>query len=252
MGMTMKVGIMQPYTFPYIGYFQLINYVDKWVVFDDTQYISKGWINRNRILHPDLEKEWQYFTVPVKKHSRESRIKDVEINDNLEWRDEFIGKLTSYKKKAPFFVDTVEFIGDCISFKCSNLSEWVIYTLKSTCDYLGIPFNYSIFSQMEINPDNIEHPGQWALEIADAMDADEYINPPSGYRIFNENEFIERNIELRFIKPNLTPYIQRRGYFIPGLSIVDVLMWNDKDTIREMLIDNMIVTYSDLSASDNA
>ena len=126
------------------------------------------------------------------------------------------------------------------------------HTLKSTCDHLGIPFDYSVFSHMEVNPDNIEHAGQWALEIADAMDAEEYVNPPGGYRIFNENEFISRNIELRFIKPNLTPYIQRRGDFIPGLSIVDVLMWNDKDTIREMLIDYMIVTYSDLSASDNA
>ena len=79
----MRVGIMQPYVFPYIGYFQLINYVDKWVVFDNTQYISKGWVNRNRILHPEVKKEWQYFTVPVKKHTRESRIKDIEVNEGV-------------------------------------------------------------------------------------------------------------------------------------------------------------------------
>lgn len=247
----MKVAIMQPYTFPYIGYFQLINYVDKWVIFDDTQYIAKGWINRNRILHPDVKKEWQYFTVPVKKHSRESRIKDVEINDDLEWRDEFVGKLTSYRKKAPFYAETVEFISDCISFKCSTLSEWVVYTLKSTCNYLGIPFNYSLFSQMESNAYKIDHPGQWALEIADAMDADEYVNPPGGYSIFNEKEFLARNIELCFLKPNLTPYVQRRGYFVPGLSIVDVMMWNSRDRIREMLIDYEVVTHSELRLCDN-
>ena len=247
----MRVGIIQPYTFPYIGYFQLINYVDKWVIFDDTQYLSKGWINRNRILHPNVKKEWQYFTVPVKKHSRKSRIKDVEINDDLEWRDEFLGKLTSYKKKAPFYAETVEFIGDCISFKCPALFEWVVYTLKSTCNYLGVPFNYSIFSQMEINTDNIKHAGQWALEIADAMDVTEYVNPPSGYSIFNENEFLARNIELRFLKSNLTPYVQRRGYFVSGLSIVDVMMWNDKDRIHEMLTDYEIVTHSQLRACDH-
>jgi len=188
----MKLAIMQPYTFPYLGYFQLINYVDKWVIFDDTQYISKGWINRNRILHPDEKKEWQYFTVPIKKHHLESKIKDVEINDDLKWRDEFLGKLTSYKKKAPFYAETREFIGDCISFNCSTISEWAEFTLKSTCNYLSIPFDYLIFSKMKINTDNIEHAGQWALEIADAMDADEYVNPHGGYSIFNENEFLAR------------------------------------------------------------
>jgi hypothetical protein len=242
----MKIGIMQPYTFPYIGYFQLINYVDKWVIFDDTQYISKGWINRNRILHPDVKKEWQYFTVPLKKHSRESRIKDIEINHNIKWRNEFLGKLSSYKKKAPFYVETIEFIEHCVNFNCSSLSEWVIYVLENTCNYLKIPFNYSIFSKMEINTKNIEHAGQWALEIADAMNADEYVNPQGGYTIFQENEFLAKNIELRFLKSNLIPYIQRRGYFVPGLSIVDVMMWNDKDAIHEMLKNYAIVTQSEL------
>ena len=113
----MRLAIMQPYTFPYIGYFQLINYADKWVVFDDTQYISKGWINRNRILHPESQKEWQYFTVPVKKHSRECRINHVEINDNTDWRTELLGKLTAYKRKAPYYRETKEFVENCISFR---------------------------------------------------------------------------------------------------------------------------------------
>jgi hypothetical protein len=247
----MKLAVMQPYTFPYIGYFQLINHVDKWVIFDDTQYLAKGWINRNRILHPDLKKEWQYFTVPVKKHSIKSRIKEIEINDELKWRDELLGKLTSYKKKAPFYAETRKFVGDCISFKCSALSKWIEHTLKSTCDYLNVPFDYSVFSQMNINTDNVNHAGQWALEIADAMDADEYVNPPSGYSIFNEDEFLARNIDIRFLKPNLTPYIQRRGCFVSGLSIIDVMMWNDKDRIHEILKDYEIVTQSKLRDYDN-
>jgi len=243
----MKIGIMQPYTFPYIGYFQLINYVDKWVVFDDTQFISKGWINRNRILHPQVTKEWQYFTMPVKKHSRNSRIKDIEINNDERWGDEFLGKLTSYKKKAPFYSETVEFLGDCICFDCPSLSEWITHTLVSTCRYLNIPFDYSVFSEMEVNADNIQHAGQWALEIADAMGADEYVNPSGGYSIFNEDEFLARNIELRFLKSDLKPYVQRRDGFVAGLSIVDVMMWNDKDKIHEILSEYEIVTKSALS-----
>ncbi len=247
----MKVGIMQPYTFPYLGYFQLINYVDKWVVFDDAQFISKGWVNRNRILHPDIKKEWQYFTVPVKKHSRESRIKAVEINEEKPWRDEFLGKLTSYKKKAPFYAETVEFIGDCISFNGGSLSEWIIYTLENTCAYLNIPFDHSVFSETEMSTDNVQHAGQWALEIADTLGADEYVNPPGGYTIFNENEFQEKNIELKFLKPDLIPYVQRRDGFVPGLSIVDVMMWNDKDKIHRLLTDFEIVNIQSLSSTDN-
>ena len=242
---------MQPYAFPYIGYFQLIGCVDKWVVFDDTQYISKGWINRNRILHPDLKKKWQYFTVPVKKHSREIRIKDVEINNDIDWKAEFIGKLTSYKKKAPYYLETVEFVDNCIGFDCSSLSEWVVNTIESTCDYLGLSFEYTVFSKMCVNTDNIEHAGQWALEIADFMDADEYVNPQGGYGIFKEEEFLEKNIELRFLKSNLTPYVQRRGEFIAGLSIIDVMMWNDKNEIQNMLKDYEIVTQSELRESDD-
>lgn len=242
----MKLAIMQPYLFPYIGYFQLINYADQWVVFDDTQYISKGWINRNRILHPDVKKQWQYFTVPLKKHKLKSKISDIEINNNLKWKDEFLGKLTSYKKKAPFYVETVEFIDDCLNFKCSTLSEWVVEILNNTCKHLGIAFNYSIYSQMEFNTDNVVHAGQWAVEIATAMNADEYVNPPGGYSIFNENEFLSRNMRLRFLKPKITPYVQRRGDFVAGLSIVDVMMWNDVDKIHEMLADYEIVTHSEL------
>lgn len=243
----MKLAIMQPYFFPYIGYIQLINYVDKWVVFDDTQYISKGWINRNRILHPDYKKEWQYFTVPIKKHSRESKINVIEINDNLEWKKEIIGKFSHYKKKAPFYNETIDFINSCLQYNNSNLSAWVVHTLKLTCEFLQIPFNYSIYSETNIKLKDVEHAGQWALKIAAAMNAIEYINPPSGYTIFKEKEFIEKNIELRFLKPNLTPYIQRRGSFVPGLSIVDVMMWNDKDEINEMLFDCEILKYSQIS-----
>lgn len=242
----MKLAIMQPYFFPYIGYFQLINYVDKWVVFDDIQYISKGWINRNRILHPDIKKEWQYFTVPTRKHAREYSIKDIEINAEKKWKDEFLGKLTHYKRKAPFYQETIDFVGDCIDCNYYNLSELILHTLKSTCNYLQIPFDYSVFSQMDINIDNVEHSGQWALLIADAMNANEYINPIGGYGIFKEKEFIKQGIKLRFLKPNLAPYIQRRGSFVSGLSIVDVMMWNDKEQIGNMLSNYKILNFSEI------
>lgn len=244
----MKVGIMQPYVFPYIGYFQLINYVDKWVIFDNIQYISKGWANRNRIVHPDAKKEWQYFTVPIKKHSRETKINKIEINDNFEWRCEFLRKLEGvYKKKAPYYRETINFVEECIEFRTSSLSKWVEHTLKYTCDYLDISFDYLVFSMMNTGLNEVAHAGQWALEISDSIGATEYVNPSGGYSIFNESEFQSRNIKLRFLKTRLSPYIQRRGYFVPGLSIVDVLMWNDKEYIVSMLDDYDIFFYNDLT-----
>lgn len=242
----MKLAIMQPYLFPYIGYFQLINYVDKWIVFDDTQYISKGWVNRNRILHPDIQKEWQYFTIPLKKHSRDSRIKDISINEQIDWRQELLGKLSSYKRKAPHYSETMEFVYECIEYKNESLSEWLIHSLKTTCEYLQIVFDYSVFSPDDINTEKVRHAGQWALEIADAVGAKEYINPHGGYSIFIEDEFIERGIELRFLKPGLTPYVQRRGCFTSGLSIIDIMMWNDRGTIHEMLSDFDVCNKSEL------
>ena len=242
----MKLAIMQPYFFPYIGYFQLINCVDKWVVFDDTQYIAKGWVNRNRILHPDYEKDWQYFSMPVKKHSHKIRIKDVVVNDNIDWRATLKGKISAYKKRAPYYKETLDFVDDCLSCHTPILSEWAVKSLEKTCAYLGIFFDYSVLSKMRIKTEKVEHAGQWALEIADYMGANEYINPHGGYSIFNEEEFNERNIELHFLRPNLQPYIQRRGRFVAGLSIIDVMMWNDKETIRNMLDDYEIVSQSEL------
>ena len=94
----MKLGIMQPYLFPYVGYFQLMNAVDRWIAFDEIQFIDKGWINRNRILHPDPVKQWQFLTVPLSKRGQFDKICNISIKEELDWRSQIFGKLTMYKK----------------------------------------------------------------------------------------------------------------------------------------------------------
>ena len=107
----MKLAIMQPYFFPYIGYFQLMNVVDKWVVFDNIQYIRHGWVNRNRILSPNLEKEWQYILIPLDKHAKEALIYDIKIINSNRWKDEIIGKLSYYKRiRAPYYYQIIDLI----------------------------------------------------------------------------------------------------------------------------------------------
>lgn len=231
----MKLAIMQPYFFPYIGYFQLMNIVDTWVVFDEIQYIDKGWINRNRILHPDIEKEWQYMTVPVKKRGRLDRICDISINMDETWQDQILGKLTSYKRKAPNYRETLRFVSDCFDSNETNLSKYLTSTLKATAKALQIKTNILVQSEMNLDLGVIKHPGQWALRISEHMNASEYINPHGGTNIFKEDEFKRSGIKLRFIRPQLEKYIQRRGTFVPGLSIIDVMMWNNFDDVSGFL-----------------
>ena len=232
----MKLAIMQPYFFPYIGYFQLMNLVDTWVIFDDVQFIDKGWINRNRILHPDVKKEWQYITVPLKNRGQFDKICGISINTDGKWQDQILGKLTSYKKKAPYYEQTISFVRECLQTNETNLSQFLIGTLRKTADALQIDTTIIVQSETKLDLRAIEHPGQWALRISELMGASEYINPHGGAKIFDEDEFERAGIKLRFIMPELEKYVQRRGVFVPGLSIIDVMMWNSFENIHKFLV----------------
>ena len=229
----MKLGIMQPYFFPYIGYFDLINSVDKWIVFDTAQYIRHGWINRNRILHP--QDGWQYIIVPLKKHSRSISIKDVEINNNQDWKQRIIGQLQHYKKNAPYFKNTLALLDECLASEEKYISRLNVLILEKTCALLDIRFDYSYFSEMDLKLDSIEKPGDWALRISQALGAVEYVNPPGGVDIFDRKRFTNSGIKLT-IRTLPTFEYSCYGYdFIPNLSIVDILMWNEPDKIKKFL-----------------
>ena len=229
------IGIMQPYLFPYIGYFQLMNAVDRWIVFDEVQFIDKGWINRNRILHPDVAKEWQYITVPLANRGQFDKICDISINSDINWRSQILGKLTHYKKKAPFYEETTTFVRDCFDTDETNISRFVTRVLKKTAEYMCIDTPIDVQSDLKLSIGGIEHPGQWALKISEALGASKYINPLGGLEIFRPDEFAASGIELSFLRADLKPYPQKRNGFVPELSIIDVMMWNSVANIRKML-----------------
>lgn len=237
----MKVAIMQPYFFPYIGYFQLMVAVDRWIAFDEIQFIDKGWINRNRILHPDPAKEWQFITLPLVKRGQFDKICDISLKSEMDWRANILGKLTSYKKKAPYYNKTIDFVRDCFDSHENNLARLVIQILKKTAGYLGILTPVDIQSEMNLNLENIQHAGQWALRISEAIGAKEYINPEGGKKIFSPKEFDDAKIKLSFLKPGLLPYQQGRGNFVPGLSILDVLMFNTPEETLRLIKDYQFV-----------
>lgn len=234
----MKIGIMQPYFFPYIGYISLIKNTDEFILFDVVQFIRHGWIERNRILKQG--EGWQYITVPLKKHEQTTLIKDIKIKNSEDWRAKILAQLTHYKKKAPFYKQTIEVIKDGIAIKTDSITDLNYSTLSSVCNYLEIPFKCKIFSRMGLEIEKVNAPDEWALNICKVLgNIDEYWNPPGGLEFFDRKKYENAGIKLVFQKPNLKFYSQRRGpeNFEVGLSIIDVMMFNPPETIREMLDD---------------
>lgn len=230
----MKIGIMQPYFLPYLGYFSLIHATDQWVVFDEVQFIRHGWIERNRVLNSNREPS--YIKVNLRKHSRETLIKDVFIHEQIDWKKKIFDQLTSYKKKAPFYNSTIEFLEDSLKLDFIHISQLNIHLLKAVCNYIDLPFNYSIYSEMGFDlKSQITHPGQWALEITKKMGGTAYINPKGGIDLFEVEEFGRNKIQLFACENNLIRYPQFSDLFVQGLSIIDVLMFNSKRDTLELI-----------------
>ncbi|MBR4983274.1 MAG: WbqC family protein [Lachnospiraceae bacterium] len=229
----MKLAIMQPYLFPYIGYFSLINYTDHFVFFDTPQYIKKGWINRNRILGSGGKDI--YFIVPVEKVPRETAIKDVPIFNGIDWKEKWKGQLSIYKKRAPYYKDVVNLIDDVFAVECKYVSELAIASIVSSCQYLGIDFKYDVYSQMNLPTIEVNAPDEWALQITKKMGYDVYVNPPGGKSFFDPKKYQDSNIELQFLAPDIKAYNQRNNGFIPGLSIIDIMMFCSPKEISDMM-----------------
>lgn len=226
----MKVGIMQPYLFPYIGYFQLINAVDKFVLFDDVNYINKGWINRNRIL---LNKQEYIFTIPLEKASQNKLINEINIAKDITWKGKLLKTIETAYIKAPMFQMAFPIIDEVICYNEQNLSAYIYHSIKKLCE------NFRINTQI------IESSGQYntsklkgqdkILEICSQEKATQYINPIGGTNIYQCELFRQKQLKLLFIKSNPIVYSQFGNNFIPWLSIIDVLMFVDKETIKKTL-----------------
>lgn len=229
----MKLSIMQPYFFPYIGYFSLIKYTDKFIAFDPVQFIRHGWIERNRILKP-IE-GWQYIQIPLKKHGRDTLIKNIKIRNEEDWKIKILRQLEHYKKAAPHYKYVIKFLEDCWTFETDDIVKQNVYLLNKICSYLQIPFHCEIFSKMNLTLNGISEPDDWALEISKALNATEYINASGGKEFYNSAKYTTAGIQLKFLTNTLQPYDQKRIFFESGLSIIDVMMFNDVENINKLI-----------------
>lgn len=225
---------MQPYFFPYFGHFCLIAHTDSWVVFDVTQYTPKAWMNRNRVLHPSAG--WNYVTVPLANASISIKTCQAKILDVESAKKSILGKISHYKRRAPYFKNVESLVHDVFSVGANDsLVNLNLRGLRSVCEYLGIPFKDQLCSELNLRLPSIMHPGQWALEISSFLGASDYVNPLSGREIFDPSEFAARKIALHFLQAHPFRYDTRPYEFQPNLSILDVLMWNEPRAVLQAI-----------------
>jgi WbqC-like protein len=226
----MKLGIMQPYFFPYLGHFALIAAVDEWVVFDVTQYTRKSWINRNRVLHPDGG--WQYVSIPLVNSSIHIKISEARIAKFRELEHYVLGKILHYKRRAPYYVQACEIVRSTFAgLPDDGLVSLNVAGLRTVCQYLGLQFHYRICSQLAIDwPDGLSA-GRWAPWISAKLSADVYINPVGGRELFDPADFADAGVSLEFLDFASFIYDTPPCNFEKDLSILDVLMWNSPDAI---------------------
>lgn len=227
---------MQPYFFPYLGYFDLLNIVDEWVVFDTPQYVRRGWMNRNRVLRPD--KGWQYITVPVQKHPQQTPYNQILVSGS-DWSGKILRQLEHYKKGAPYYMNVISFLNDVFTGLPENLTMVNTILFQKAANYIGIEKPIHVFSEMnldlEIEIENMDK-SDWSWSIAHKLNAKEYINRPGGKGFINESEFLKRGIKLTFQEfENMSYATSRFHQFETGMSIIDVMMWNSPEEIKHYL-----------------
>ena len=236
--MIKKIAIMQPYFLPYIGYFQLMEKVDTWVIFDNIQYIDKGWINRNKILHQDKKKIWQYITVPILKRKQFSKITEIKISNTNDWKKEILGKFSHYKNKALYYYEAKTLLEEILCFKSQNLNLFLFNSLKIIKFFLDIKCDMilqSLTPKIIFDPQKKFKPGEWALEIASTMKAETYVNPIGGMELFKADQFKKKKIDLEFFSSANNEYNTKNKNYVYGLSIIDVIAFYGREETKEIL-----------------
>ena len=227
----MKLGIMQPYFFPYLGYWQLINAVDKFVIYDDVNYIKGGWINRNRIL---LNGSAHYINMYMNGASSNKKINEIDLEKNIHMLNKNIKMLEAAYKDAPFFGKVFPLIKKVLyNFDVNNIAEYIENIIREILIYLDI--STEVIMSSNIKKNNCLKAQDKVIEICKILNADEYVNAIGGQSLYSKKAFSEEGIELKFIKENDIVYKQYDNEFVRDLSIIDVLMFNSKEDVKKLL-----------------
>lgn len=218
---------MQPYFMPYIGYFQLMVAVDKYVIYDDVNYIKRGWSARNNIL---VNGQKHRFSISVNGGSQKNLYTQVRIIDD------FIKLRKTLKmnyQKAPYYAETMELLEKVFTFEDKRFNYFIRNSFEIVFNYLEISADF-VFSS-ELQNDKMLKGKDKIIDICKILGATDYYNAIGGQKLYDKDEFVANGIQLNFVSPDLAEYPQFSSAFIPGLSMIDVLMMNSKKNVISLL-----------------
>jgi hypothetical protein len=225
------IAIMQPYLFPHLAYFQLIKAADVFVLYDDVQYIKRGWINRNRIL---LQRKPHYITFPVRKCSREATIADYFFANGIEKeKKKVLMTLHHAYSKSPYFETVYPILKGIIDQEETNVALFVEHTIKSLLDLLGIDIR--LLRSSELGVDKYLKRKDRLIAIVKALGGQTYVNPIGGIDLYSSQDFADNGIKIRFLKETTEQYAQFTDEFKSSLSIIDVIMFNSIGETKKRL-----------------
>jgi hypothetical protein len=228
-----KLAIMQPYLFPYLGYFQLVHAVDTFVVYDDVAFIKQGWINRNRLL---INGQPAYFTVPVKHASSFTLIRDAVVDDdpqNARWVEKTLKTVDIAYRRAPEFQRVFPMVEAVLTAPTRRIAELALASVKAVMHALDLRREWidssTCFENAHLKGEDR------VLAICRQQGASEYVNALGGKELYSRERFAAEGIRLRFLQPRSVTYRQFHAPFVPWLSIIDVLMFNSPAAARELV-----------------
>ena len=230
--MSRRLAVMQPYVFPYLGYFQLIGAVDRFVVFDDVHFIKRGWIHRNALLS---DGQALRFTIPLNRASQHKLINETELHpvEYAAWQRKFLKTLRQNYKSAPHFESGFALTEKVLSEPGPTIATLATASLRAVADYLQLSTSLVLSSALAYDRDTKGQ--EKILAIVQQQGASVYINPPGGAALYDSEAFAKKDVRLQFIQPHEISYPQFKKPFVPNLSIIDVMMFNDPPQIQQLL-----------------
>jgi hypothetical protein len=227
-----RLALMQPYLFPYLGSFSLIAATDRYVVFDNVQYIRRGWMHRNRIHKPGGG--WQYISVSVEKAPRHTPIHEIRLSTSVDWRqalrDSVVG---AYRGVAPRLEAVLELVSRISDPAHETLADLSVHAMAEVCAELGLPFDPVRATDIGLAKASDQPAWGWAVDACRRCGADQYVNPPGGADLYPPGPFTEAGLQVGILRPDLPPYGRAEQPWEAGLSVLDALAFQSPSAVRE-------------------
>lgn len=234
----MKIAVMQPYLFPYLGYYQLVNAVDTFIFADDVNFIKGGFINRNKIL---FQNKGQYFTVPCVKVSQNKFINEIQISTETKgYPENILQTIKQAYKRAPYFSDVFPLIESIFQSKTNSIATLASSSVALVSKYLEIDTDFK-YTSKSFSHTKGEERSMRLINITKEMGSDSYINPKGGNVLYDKEFFKSHGVHLDFLSSQISPYDQLNDEFVPNLSIIDVIMHNSIEETKLLLSNYKLV-----------